>query len=86
MNALLRIRIFQICGIEHNPEEDITKGEVAYVFFLVGLAYFIFKVNISLKIIFDCGSIICYIFSMVVPILIHLKCVHYDCSSGYIAS
>ena len=85
MTRLFRIRIFQICEIEHNPEEDITKGEVFYFVILIGLSYFIDKANISLKVLFDAGSILCYTFSMVIPILIHLKCVHYDCSSGYIA-
>ena len=64
----------------------MTKGEAIYFLLIVAMSYGIHKGNISLNLLLNIsGALLGYIFSMFIPIVIHLKCVHYDCSSGYIA-
>jgi hypothetical protein len=80
-----RIRIFQLFGIEHDPREDISRGELFYIAIVVGFCFVIKKLNVPLKIILDIsGAVIGYIFAIFFPSLLHLKCIHYDLSSGTI--
>lgn len=82
---LIRIRIFQLFNIEHNPKDDISLGEAIYIAFVVLVCYSIKKFNVPLKIILDIsGAVIGYIFAIFFPTLLHFKCLHYDVSSGMI--
>jgi hypothetical protein len=82
---IYRIRIFQIFEIEHNPQNDITFPEVLYIVVIVGVCYSLKKLNVPLSLVLDfAGALLGYLFTMFIPILIHLKCLHFDHSSGYI--
>ena len=80
-----RIRIFQIFEIEHDPTKNITISEIIYIVVIVGMCYSLKKVNIPFELVLDfTGALLGYVFSFFIPILIHLKCLHFDHSSGYI--
>lgn len=71
--------------IEHSQKNDISIGEIIYITIVVAICYSIYKFKISLSLIIDIsGSIIGYLFAIFIPIWIHLKCLHYDKSSGFI--
>ena len=81
----IRIRIFQLFNIEHNPKDNISLGEAIYISVVVLICYSIKKLNVPLKIIIDiCGAVIGYIFAIFFPTLLHFKCLHFDVSSGMI--
>ena len=49
------------------------------------MSYSLKKLNVPLSMILDfAGALLGYIFTMFIPIFIHLKCLHFDHSSGYI--
>jgi hypothetical protein len=52
---------------------------------MVAICYFLKKLNVPFSIILDfTGALLGYLFSMFIPIFIHLKCLHFDRSSGYV--
>lgn len=52
---------------------------------MIAFCYTLKTLNVSFTLILDiAGALLGYLFSMFIPILIHLKCLHFDHSGGYI--
>lgn len=52
----------------------------------IWICYVLIKLNVSFILILDIsGALLAYMFSIFIPITIHLKCLHYDRSSGFIS-
>jgi hypothetical protein len=63
-------------------KENILEYSI-YSSILVGICYIIFKIGVKLALILSVsGFLLGYTFSILVPTIINLKCVHYDVSGG----
>jgi hypothetical protein len=52
---------------------------------MIGVCYVLRVLNVPFALILDfTGALLGYLFSMFIPIMIHLKCIHFDHSGGYI--
>jgi hypothetical protein len=60
-------------------------NEIIYILFFIGVCYafYISGINLQALISFN-GAVVGYSYVIVIPIWIHLKCVWYDRSSGFI--
>ena len=77
------IRFFQIFKVDMHAH--ISLKEIIYIFLVVLSAYLVFVSGINLQTIYSLnGAVLGYIYIILFPIAIHLKCVFYDRSSGVI--
>ena len=59
--------------------------DIAYVFVSVLVSYLVYVLGVNLITVYALnGAIIGYLYVFFIPIAIHLKCVWYDHSSGFI--
>ena len=65
--------------------KTINPNEVIYIILMMSLIYGLFTTGVQLKtlVVLD-GAVTKFISVIVAPIWIHLKCLYYDKSSGYI--
>ena len=70
-------------GIE--VQKKTNPREIAYIIFFVLVSYLVYisGVNLQALISFN-GAVVGYSYVIVIPIWIHLKCVWYDKSCGYV--
>ena len=70
-----------MCGVE--LYKKLTWKEVVYILMFILMCFLVFVSGARLQFLINIeGAIIGYIYVMVIPIWIHLKCVWYDKSSG----
>ena len=70
-----------MCGVE--LYKKLTLKEVVYILMFILMCFLVFVSGARLQFLINIeGAIIGYIYVMVIPIWIHLKCVWYDKSSG----
>ena len=78
-----RIRFFQVCKI--NLTSHITTKEVIYIVVTILVALVVFMSGVNLKTIFTLnGAVLGYIYIILFPIYVHLKCIYSDKSCGFI--
>ena len=76
-----RIRFFQIFGVE--IRKDIDWKEVVFIVSVVALALAFFLSNVQLQTMIKIdGAIVVSSLSIIFPVVMHLKCVLADRSSG----
>ena len=70
-------------GIEVRKKTNLKEIIYVLAFVLVSYLVYISGINLQALISFN-GAVVGYSYVIVIPIWIHLKCVWYDRSSGYI--
>jgi len=70
-------------GIEVHKKTNMREIIYVLVFVLVSYLVYISGINLQALISFN-GAVVGYSYVIVIPIWIHLKCVWYDRSSGYV--
>jgi len=70
-------------GIEVHKKTNMREIIYILVFVLVSYLVYISGINLQALISFN-GAVVGYSYVIVIPIWIHLKCVWYDRSSGYV--
>ena len=63
----------------------ITRKEVVYIVVFMATAAWVFNSGIHLSTLFSLnGALLGYVYIILIPIYMHLKCIYYDRSSGLI--
>lgn len=59
--------------------------EILYIVIVIGISLGVFMSGINLDTIFSLnGAVLGYLYIIVLPIVVHLKCIYFDKSSGFI--
>ena len=77
------IRFYQIFNIE--LQAKMKPKEIVYLFLAVLLCYLCFTGGFNLVTVYALnGSLVSYLYAILIPVVLHLKCVWKDRSSGTI--